>query len=37
VLNYLKIIVLHLENLDSLGETHEYRLTSWVRLYFYTT
>jgi len=33
VLNYLKIIVLHLEHLDSLGERQANRLMSWVRLY----
>jgi len=32
VLNYLNIIVLHLEHLDSLGERHANRLMSWVRL-----
>jgi len=30
VLNYLNIR--KLERLDSLGERHEYRLMSWVRL-----
>ena len=34
VLNYLKIIVLHLEHLDSLGERHANRLMSWFRLYY---
>jgi len=33
VLNYLNIIVLHLEHLDSLRERHANRLMSWVRLY----
>ena len=32
MLNYLNIIVLQLEHLDSLGERHANRLMSWGRL-----